>query len=67
MNEESSIDIYKPCVKQTASGKLLYNTGSSAWCSGMTRRDGMGVRVGQVTELQWTSHLASLALFGSGD
>ena len=46
MNEENSIDIYKPCVKQTASGKLLYNTGSSAWCFGMTRRDRMGVRVG---------------------
>jgi len=46
MNEENSIDIYKPCVKQTASGKLLYNTGSSAWCFGMTRRDGMGVKVG---------------------
>ena len=25
-----------PCVKQTASGKLPYNTGSSAWCSVMT-------------------------------
>ena len=22
-----------PCVKETASGDLLYNTGSSAWCS----------------------------------
>ena len=46
MNEESSFDIYKPCVKQAASGKLLCTTGSSAWCSGMTRRDGMGVRAG---------------------
>ena len=46
MNEESSIDIYKPCVKQTASGKLLYNTGSSAWCSGMGGVGGWGVREG---------------------
>ena len=31
---ESSIDIYiLPCVKQTASGKLLSGTGSSAGCS----------------------------------
>ena len=22
-----------PCVKETTSGNLLYNTGSSAWCS----------------------------------
>ena len=25
-----------PCVKWTASGKLLCSTGNSAWCSGMT-------------------------------
>ena len=31
---ESSIKIYTvPCVKQIASGKLLCNTGSSAWYS----------------------------------
>ena len=31
MNGESSTDIYTlPCVKQRASGKLLYGTGSSA-------------------------------------
>ena len=37
-NSESSIDIYVyiPCVKQIASGKLLYSTGSSAWGSVMT-------------------------------
>ena len=29
------------CVKQIASGKLLYNTGSSAQCSVMTQRDGV--------------------------
>ena len=39
---ESSIDIYTlPCVKQIASGKLLYSTGSSAWCSEMTKMGGM--------------------------
>ena len=36
-SSEGSTDIYtQPCVKQTASGKLLYSTGSSAWCSVMT-------------------------------
>ena len=40
---ESSIDIYiLPCVKQTASGKLLYGTGSPAWCSVMTWATGWG-------------------------
>ena len=30
---ESSIDVDTPLrVKQIASGKLLYNTGSPAWC-----------------------------------
>ena len=38
----SSTDIYTlPRVKQLASGKLLYNTGSPAWCSVMTQRDGV--------------------------
>ena len=33
----SSIDVYTPpCVKYIASGKLLYSTGSSAWCSVMS-------------------------------
>ena len=30
-----------PCVKQMASGNLLYSTGSSAWCSVMTSKCGM--------------------------
>ena len=35
-NSESSTDIYTlPNVKQIASGKLLCNTWSSAWCSVM--------------------------------
>ena len=34
MNRESSIETYTlPCVKQIANGKLLYDAGSSAWCS----------------------------------
>ena len=34
-----------PCVKQLASGKLLYSTGSSAWCSMVTQMgwDGGGM------------------------
>lgn len=33
-NGESSVDIYtRPCVKQRASEKFLYNTRSPAWCS----------------------------------
>ena len=41
---EISTDIYTlPRVKQIASGTLLRNTGSSAWCSAMTWRGGMGV------------------------
>ena len=43
VNRESSIEIYTlPCVKQIASGKLLCNIGSSAWCSVTPR----GVRWG---------------------
>ena len=39
----SSIDIYTPpCVKWMASGKLLYSAGSSAQCSVMAWRGGMG-------------------------
>ena len=42
---ESSIDIYTlPCVKQMASGKLLYSIGSSAQCSVTTYRVGIGGR-----------------------
>ena len=37
MNQKIRTDIYTlPCVKQTASGNLLHNTVSSAWCSVMT-------------------------------
>ena len=37
MNWEISIDIYTlSCVKQIASGNLLYSTGSSAGCSVVT-------------------------------
>ena len=33
INSKNSTDIYTPpCVKETASGKLLYSTGSPAWC-----------------------------------
>ena len=39
----SSTDIYiLSCVKHIASGKLLHNTGSPAWCSAMTWRGGKG-------------------------
>ena len=39
---EIRIDVYPlPCVKWTASGKLLCSTGSSALCSVMTERAGM--------------------------
>ena len=46
-NWESSIGKYTlPCVKQIASGKLLYHTGSSAWCSVTIERGGIGWRGG---------------------
>ena len=36
---QSTTDIYTlPCVKQMPSGKLLYNMGSSAWYTVMTKR-----------------------------
>ena len=42
IHRENSIDMYTlSCVKQIASGKLLYSTGSSAWCSVMTLRGEM--------------------------
>ena len=31
-----------PCVKWIASGKPLHSPGSSAWCSGMIQREGLG-------------------------
>ena len=43
MNWEIGIDILTlPCVKQIASGNLLYITGSSARCSVITYMGGMG-------------------------
>ena len=46
---ERSIAIYTPpCVKQTASGKLLPSTGSPALCSVTAFRGGMGRREAQV-------------------
>ena len=43
MNWEIRIDIYTlPCVKQVASGNLVYSTGSPARCSVMTQMGGMG-------------------------
>ena len=52
-NWESSIGIYTLlCVKQTASGKLVYSTGSSARCSVMTHRGRMGW-VGERFKREW--------------
>ena len=34
------------CVKETASGNLLHDTGSSTPCSGTTQRDGREVQEG---------------------
>ena len=43
MSWESSADIRTlPCVKYLANGKLLDSTGSSAPCSVMTWKGGMG-------------------------
>ena len=48
-NSKSNTDIYTlPCVKQLASGKLLYNTASSARYSVMTSRGGMGEVGGRI-------------------
>ena len=50
-SSEGSTDIYtQPCVKQTASGKLLPRTGSPALCSVMAFRGGIGRREAQVGE-----------------
>ena len=43
----SMLYIHNVCVQQTASGKLLYGTGGSAWCSVMTQRHGTGSEQGQ--------------------
>ena len=51
LNLESSTDIYTPpCLKQIASWKMLFSTGSSAWCSVMTQKVGKGGWVGQSQE-----------------
>ena len=43
INWEIGIDIYTlSCVKQLASGNMLYSTGSSARCSVMTWLGGIG-------------------------
>ena len=43
VNWESSTEVSAlPCVKQTASGKLLYGPGSPAWYSVMPQRVGRG-------------------------
>ena len=43
INREVGTDIHTlPCIKQTASGKLLYSSGSSAWCSVVIWSGGMG-------------------------
>ena len=52
MNWRSKTDIHTlPCVKQIASVKRLYSTGSSAWCSVMSSGIGVeGVRGAQEGE-----------------
>ena len=43
MNWEIRFDINTlPCVKEMAKGRLLNSTGSSALCSVMIQKDGMG-------------------------
>ena len=39
--KEALTIVQLPCVKQIASEKLLYSTGSSAWCSVMTQKAGV--------------------------
>ena len=43
-----------PYVKQVASGNLLYDTGSSHWCSVTTQRDGMAWEVGKRFRMEGT-------------
>ena len=48
---ERVTDIYTlPRVKLMASGKLLFSTGSPAWCSVMTEREGTSGGEGSSTE-----------------
>ena len=47
MNWEIGIDVcVLPCIRRIASGKLLSSAGSSAWCSVVTKKGGMGSGVG---------------------
>ena len=62
MNWEAETHIYTlPCVKQIASGKLLYSTGSSAQCSGMTQKGGREVQNGGDICIHITDSLCSTA------
>ena len=63
---ESSTDIYIPCAKQTASGKLVCSTGSSPRCSVMTWRGDMGGMLGRLMRegilvLRADSHSCTIA------
>ena len=52
INWEIRTDVYTlPCVKQIASRKVLYSTGSSVQCSVMTWRGRMGV--GRSLKREW--------------
>ena len=46
VNWEIGIDVCAlPCIRQAASGKLLCSAGSSAWCSVVTKKGGVGREV----------------------
>ena len=53
---------HQPSVKLIASGKLLYSTGSSAQCSVITQRGGLGAggeaQEGRVYVYIWLIHIA---------
>lgn len=44
--EEAALAYIHYTCKQLASGRLLWNTGSAAWCSVMTERGGTGIGEG---------------------
>lgn len=53
MNWEGGIHIHAlPCVKPMAGESPLCSTASSAWCSGVTWMDGMGVGLGGKSKRQ---------------